>query len=629
MTFFLKQAIFINRAPFEHIELEFKKAGVNVLSAINGMGKTTIISHIVDAFHELARSSFDNEFKGIEKNYYRFSSPLDEINKGELSVVYFRFMNDSQIWDYVDARNMCTKVQYESILPNDSKISYEDIKDSLSKENNIKKWSREATKKNIISIFSNNLITYFPSYRYEEPGYLTDPYKIELSFKKDLQLSGYLPNDIEVVSGLHELANWLLDIILDYQLYKSSDTFLLRSSFNNILSQTLSGKIHGNCRIGIGPRIKSGSRVSIVQDKPDNGVDEIYPTIFNISSGEAAVLCMFGELLHQADKIGKLLDVSGIVLIDEVDKHLHIKLQKEILPKLFMLYPNIQFIVSSHSPFLSMGLAEETKERTQIIDLDNNGLVCEPTSNDLHKEVYEMMITENQRFADKYKDLLSKINEQNKTIVITEGKTDIKHILKAKEKLGITDVDFATIESENQPDGDSNLYALLEQVSKVNKQYKVIGVFDRDIEKTVKQIEGKGQRYKEFGNEVYAFCIPVPPQRKLTNQEKISIEYLYSDDEVKTILENGCRLFFGTEFKEHSLWHKTENLTLALPKGKGEDKIIENNGGQAVYDNDENNYLAKKDDFAEAILHDKISISDESWRNFTPIFELIREIISK
>ena len=109
MALFLKHAIFVNRAPFEHIELEFKESGINVLSAINGKGKTTILSHIVDAFHELARNNFANEFRGVEKDYYRFSSPLDEIKNGELSAVYFRFMNDSQICDYVDVRNTCTK----------------------------------------------------------------------------------------------------------------------------------------------------------------------------------------------------------------------------------------------------------------------------------------------------------------------------------------------------------------------------------------------------------------------------------------------------------------------------------------------------------------------------------------
>ena len=66
-----------------------------------------------------------------------------------------------------------------------------------------------------------------------------------------------------------------------------------------------------------------------------------------------------------------------------------------------------------------------------------------------------------------------------------------------------------------------------------------------------------------------------------------------------------------------------------MPKGKGEDKIIENNGGQAVYDSDENNHLAKKDDFAEAVVHDRIIISNQSWQNFMPIFETIGEIIAQ
>lgn len=38
----------------------------------------------------------------------------------------------------------------------------------------------------------------------------------------------------------------------------------------------------------------------------------------------------FGEILRQADKINQLTAVKGVVLIDEIDKHLHIKLQKEV-----------------------------------------------------------------------------------------------------------------------------------------------------------------------------------------------------------------------------------------------------------------------------------------------------------
>lgn len=73
--------------------------------------------------------------------------------------------------------------------------------------------------------------------------------------------------------------------------------------------------------------------------------------------------------------------------------------------------------------------------------------------------------------------------------------------------------------------------------------------------------------------------------------------------------------------------HNFEALTLCLPKGKGEDKIIENNGGQAVYDNEDNNHLAKKNDFANAIMNGEINISMESWNNFIPIFKTLKKII--
>jgi len=45
-------------------------------------------------------------------------------------------------------------------------------------------------------------------------------------------------------------------------------------------------------------------------------------------------------------------DLEGLVLIDEPEAHLHINLQKQILPKLIEIFPNIQFIVATHSPFV-------------------------------------------------------------------------------------------------------------------------------------------------------------------------------------------------------------------------------------------------------------------------------------
>ena len=231
------------------------------------------------------------------------------------------------------------------------------------------------------------------------------------------------------------------------------------------------------------------------------------------------------------------------------------------------------------------------------------------------------------KLEDSLNELQAQITTLTKPLVITEGKTDIKHILKAKEKLGITDVDFGRINEEQQPDGDSNLQKLLEQLSKVSHQNKIIGIFDRDKDNIVNYIEKDGLRYKNFGNGVFAFCISSPQYRMDNGQTKISIEYLYTDQEIITQLGNGCRLFLGTEFTRHSMRHNTnDDLTLKLPKGKGENKVLENNGDQAVYDKEDNNVLAKKDDFAEAVSNDQIEISNESWENFRHIFDKLKEI---
>ena len=59
-----------------------------------------------------------------------------------------------------------------------------------------------------------------------------------------------------------------------------------------------------------------------------------------------------------------------IVLIDEIETHLHLELQKLILPMLTELFPNIQFIVSTHSPFVINSI-----ENATIFDLEKKTLV--------------------------------------------------------------------------------------------------------------------------------------------------------------------------------------------------------------------------------------------------------------
>lgn len=649
-TMYLEKIIFDNRAPFEHLEIDFKNNGVNVLTAINGKGKTTILSHIADAFFELARPAYPQEFEGKENKLYRVSSPLYNITSSKPSIVYFRFKDGEDNYDYIDVRDECTKDQYDNTINVYNKIDYNNFQRSLKQQNFTKYWNIQDNDKRR-KMFEQNVLTYFPSYRFELPAYLNDSYSNPLKYSVENKFSGYLPNQIEVISGITSFSNWLLDVLLDMKIGERIQLFrddknnvipltlpakenVVLNNLNNILSNTLSSKKYkGHVRFGIGRRNGGMTRIAIMNDVDNNRHYQVCPSIFQLSSGELSLISIFGEIIHQADNNTNnipLDNIKGIVLIDEIEKHLHITLQKEILPKMLALFPNVQFIVSSHSPFLNMGLATELSDNHMIFDLEHNGISCSATENEQYEVVYNMMIDENNRFVKLCENLTGKLESLTKPLIITEGKTDIKHILKAKEKLDVTDLDFDTIQEDQQPEGETNLNNLLRQAAHINNMYKIIGIFDRDIKKTVEDIEKDGQRIKDFGNNVYAFCIPLPTSRRRNGEEDISIEFLYSNEEIHKTLNNGCSLFFGDEFSAKTGRHNNDKtLTLSNQSDRGKHKIVENNGGQAVYNEHEENILAKKDDFANAILADEIDISEESWDNFKPIFETIRLILQK
>lgn len=86
-----------------------------------------------------------------------------------------------------------------------------------------------------------------------------------------------------------------------------------------------------------------------------------------LSDGYSALLMIVAELIMQMSGKGMRIsyDMQGVVLIDEVETHLHIALQKEVMPYLCELFPNIQFIVTTHSPFVLSSL-----ENAVVCDLE-------------------------------------------------------------------------------------------------------------------------------------------------------------------------------------------------------------------------------------------------------------------
>lgn len=84
----------------------------------------------------------------------------------------------------------------------------------------------------------------------------------------------------------------------------------------------------------------------------------------HLSSGTKNFAALFLDLMLKFRvQLARVKDVSnlrGVVLIDEIDLHLHPKMQKEMVRQLSETFPNLQFIVTTHSPIPLLGAPENS-----------------------------------------------------------------------------------------------------------------------------------------------------------------------------------------------------------------------------------------------------------------------------
>lgn len=93
--------------------------------------------------------------------------------------------------------------------------------------------------------------------------------------------------------------------------------------------------------------------------------------VSQMSDGEKCTLALFGDLarrltLANPNKKNPLLG-DGIVLIDEVELHMHPSWQRKVLSVLRQTFPNIQFIITTHSPIV----LSEADENYNLFFVDN------------------------------------------------------------------------------------------------------------------------------------------------------------------------------------------------------------------------------------------------------------------
>ncbi len=97
---------------------------------------------------------------------------------------------------------------------------------------------------------------------------------------------------------------------------------------------------------------------------------------FNLlSDGYRNLIAMVADIVWRAAMLNPKhtrdpLEIEGVVLIDEIDLHLHPKWQRTVLPKLTKMFPYIQWVVTTHSPQV---LASAKREWVRLLGVDEQG----------------------------------------------------------------------------------------------------------------------------------------------------------------------------------------------------------------------------------------------------------------
>ena len=442
-----------NYGPIGNLDIAFPLEGdipkPVLLVGENGSGKSILLSHLVNGLMSAQSAAYPE---------------TPEVETGK---VYK--LRDGK---YIKPRHeyYFARVDFEDglfvteLMAQWEKQQYSDIPDGLAEGDAADAWNRMQPNKydhftsnmreangrgELNRIFSSNCVLYFPPNRFEEPAWLNQENLNAKAQYMDLKhLQGFTDRKIINYAPLYDNQNWLFEVIYDRAAFEIQTHQTMSTAENSILviRETLgySGQSTStystaldivqtilqtpNASFGIGRRHNR-----VVSVESESG--QLVPNIFQLSSGETALLNLFLSILRDYDATGtsfnSAADIRGIVVVDEIDLHLHATHQHEVLPALIRIFPNVQFVVTTHSPLFVLGM-------NKLLGDDGFAIYRMPHGQQISPEEFSEFGDAYQAFAETVRhsrDIQTAIQQAQKPVAFVEGVTDEKYIKKAAELL--------------------------------------------------------------------------------------------------------------------------------------------------------------------------------------------------
>lgn len=115
-------------------------------------------------------------------------------------------------------------------------------------------------------------------------------------------------------------------------------------------------------------------------EKDEEGRPILNPVSFNqLAAGYRNIIAMIGDMVYRlsgGQQVNELSELQGVVIIDEIELHLHPRYQKLLVEVLTQEFPSIQFIASTHSPIPLLGAPPQT-EIIHVTRSERDGIKAE------------------------------------------------------------------------------------------------------------------------------------------------------------------------------------------------------------------------------------------------------------